>query len=376
MSLIIGVAKSMYLAELQAVNFRSYRQCDCLWHPRLNAIVGANGQGKTNVLDMVYYLSLCKSPGGLPDSASVHHGQEFFTLFGRYDHQGQEHTVGLRNPLTGAKSVQYDGKPCPRLSDHIGQIALVAIYPHDAELITDGGDLRRRFMNVAIAQYSPTYLTSLTALERALAQRNAYLKNDAIQPTLLEALDAQIAPLGTAIHQARMQLCERLNPLFSEIYSQIGAPDERVSLGYISQLNDADYSQLLRGSWDKDRTLMYTTVGPQRDTMDLRINGEPIRREGSQGQQKCFTIALRLALFALLRERCGYPPILLLDDLFDRLDGDRAASLLQLLAEGDYGQIFLTDTKAEQVSTLIAPWAGMGAMYRVQRKALEKERDL
>ena len=121
---------------------------------------------------------------------------------------------------------------------------------------------------------------------------------------------------------------------------------------------------------------MYTTVGPQRDTMDLRINGEPIRREGSQGQQKCFTIALRLALFALLRERCGYPPILLLDDLFDRLDGDRAASLLQLLAEGDYGQIFLTDTKAEQVSTLIAPWAGMGTMYRVQGKALEKERDL
>ena len=244
------------------MNFRSYRQCDCLWHPRLNAIVGANGQGKTNVLDMVYYLSLCKSPGGLPDSASVHHGQEFFTLFGRYDHQGQEHTVGLRNPLTGAKSVQYDGKPCPRLSDHIGQIALVAIYPHDAELITDGGDLRRRFMNVAIAQYSPTYLTSLTALERALAQRNAYLKNDALQPTLLEALDAQIAPLGTAIHQARMQLCERLNPLFSEIYSQIGTPDERVSLGYVSQLNDADYPQLLRNSWDKDRALMHTTVGP------------------------------------------------------------------------------------------------------------------
>ena len=150
--MVIGVAKSMYLAELQAVNFRSYRQCDCLWHPRLNAIVGANGQGKTNVLDMVYYLSLCKSPGGLPDSASVHHGQEFFTLFGRYDHQGQEHTVGLKNPLAGAKSVQFDGKPCPRLSDHIGQIALVAIYPHDAELIADGGDLRRRFMNVAIAQ--------------------------------------------------------------------------------------------------------------------------------------------------------------------------------------------------------------------------------
>ena len=173
-----------------------------------------------------------------------------------------------------------------------------------------------------------------------------------------------------------MQLCERLNPLFSEIYRQIGAPDERVSVGYVSQLNDADYSQLLRNSWDKDRALMHTTVGPHRDTLDLRINGEPIRREGSQGQQKCFTIALRLALFALLRERRGYPPILLLDDLFDRLDSDRAASLLQLLAEGDYGQIFLTDTRAEQVSTLIAPWAGMGTMYRVQGKALEKDRDL
>ncbi len=362
----------MHIEELQAVGFRSYRQLSTTFHPKLNAIVGTNGQGKTNVLDMLYYLSMCKSPTRVPDSAAIRHGEEGFALHGKYrDREGLPSTVSLGLKRGQSKELRYDEQHCPRLASHIGRIPIVAAYPYDNELIADGGELRRKFLNALISQFDGGYLLALSQYERILAQRNAFLKQDQIQDTgLLEIYDCQLAEAALPVWRAREAACQDLAPIFQAYYSALSPEYEKASLAYKSHLHEGSLSDHLREVRQNDQRYQHTTVGIHRDNVEFRLNGYAIRREGSQGQQKSFVLALRLAQFHLLRQRIGHPPIFLLDDLFDRLDSARVERLATVFTDSSFGQVFITDTDPQRVLPLFRQAQGQGLLVKVQQGEL------
>lgn len=343
----------MHLEELQAVGFRSYAQLSARFSSHVNVLVGANGKGKTNVLDMIYLLSMCKLPNHIPDGSCIRHGDRAFSLHGKYttDDGNCEVSLGVRSGV--GKVVKFNGQPYRRLSEHIGRIPLVAVYPHDTNLIDDGGDLRRRFMNAAISQYDQQYLPSLATYERALQQRNRFLRGDLLGgEAFLDVLDILLAEAAQPVYASRAMFCESLNPLFQESYSYLAPEGERVQLEYRSQLHSGDFSSLLRGSREQDMRMQYTTVGLHRDNLGFTLNGYTVRREGSQGQQKTFIIALRLALFRLLRKHIEHTPILLLDDVFDRLDAERVDRLVSYVSGEGFGQVFITDTDENRIGSI------------------------
>jgi len=361
----------MILRELQSVNFRSYPQLSMHFGPGLNAIVGPNGAGKTNVLDMVYYLSLCKSPQGLPDPTTLRHGAERLSLFGRYDTPGGPCTASLTYQPGVGKSVRFNDKPYERLGDHVGRLPLAAVYPHDARLISDGGELKRRFMNFAISQYDRAYLSHLARLEHMVAQRNAYLKRGAgANVTVIESIDAQLVEPSQAVQAARDEFCQALSRPFAECYAAISGSQEAVGIAYQSQLGGEDYLEQLQRARSHDLRVMHTTVGVHRDSMEFTIDGHTARSEGSQGQQKTFLIALRLAQYLLLHQRLGDKPILLLDDILDRLDKGRAQRLLALLGKEPYGQVLLTHCEQREMEELVADYPGDKRIYAAGDNAL------
>lgn len=362
----------MYIEELQASGFRSYRQLATSFHPKLNAIVGDNGQGKTNVLDMLYFLSMCKAPTRIPDTAAIRHGANGFALHGKYRNaEGIPATVSLGLKRGQGKELRYDDKLCPRLAAHIGKIPLVAVYPHDIELIADGGDLRRKFLNALISQFDPTYLPALSQYDRVLAQRNAYLKQQGMHDDgLLRILDAQLEQAAAPIWLARTNVCASLAPLVQRYYQLLSPEGENAELAYKSHLNDAALTALLDEHRASDLRYQYTTTGVHRDNIELRLNGYTIRREGSQGQQKAYVLALRLAQFHLLRERIGAPPIFLLDDLFDKLDTQRVEKLAAIFTGDTFGQVFVTDTDAQRLRPLFEQAHGEGLLLSASNGSL------
>ncbi len=365
---------SIHIRELQAVSFRSYRQLEVALHPGLNAIVGTNGQGKTNVLDMLYMLSMCKAPTRVPDASAIRHGQEGLALHGKYtDPSGQPATVSLAVKRNQGKTLRYDDQPCARLSDHIGRLPLVAIYPHDVELVWDGGELRRKFLNAFIAQFDRAYIHQLAAYERVLAQRNTLLRSDPLDASLLEVYDMQLAQAAAPVHRARTAACEALAPRLADYYARLSPEGEAVGIAYVSPLNEGDLSGQLREARPRDLQRMFTTVGVHRDNIRLELNGHALRNMGSQGQQKTFIVALRLAQYHLLRERLGYAPILLLDDLFDKLDARRVGQLAEVFSGEHFGQVFITDTDPARVRPLFRHRGGEGRLLEARDGRLKEQ---
>jgi len=356
----------MYLKELSVVNYKNIQQAELQFSRKLNCFIGKNGVGKTNLLDSIYYLSFCKSYFNAADILNIKHDQEFFVLQGKYDRQGDEENIYCGLKRGNKKKFSRNKKEYKKLSGHIGLLPLVMISPSDTILIIGGSDERRKFTDSVISQFDRVYLENLVKYNRALLQRNNLLKHFAANRTFdadsLEIWDDQLINLGNKIHKRRSEFIKEVLPVFQKYYKYISKENESVELEYISQLNEAEFSDLIKESLSKDRIIQYTSVGIHKDDLDFKIEGYPIKKLGSQGQKKTFLAALKLAQFEFIKTVNEFMPILLLDDIFDKLDSERVEQIVRLVAENTFGQIFITDTNREHLDSLIQE---AGADYRI-----------
>lgn len=347
----------MHLEELHLVHFKNYTDQSLTLSPQLNCLVGDNGMGKTNVLDAIHYLCVCKSHFGLLDRQVVQHEANFFRVEGQFKRDGKRETIVCTYAPRARKTLSRNRVPYARLADHIGLLPLIMIAPDDTLLIREGSEHRRQFLDILLVQYDPNYLRQLMTYNKVLQQRNAFLKSFRhpleIDTTLLEVYNRQLLEPAAYLHEQRSQMVERLIPLFQTYYKIISGDKEQVSLSYESQLNEHTLVNLFAESQEKDLWLQRTTKGIHKDDLKLLINSYAVKKFASQGQLKSYLLALKLAQYELLRQHCALPPILLLDDIFDKLDQQRVEQLLELLLEREFGQIFLTDTHQDRVATIV-----------------------
>jgi DNA replication and repair protein RecF len=348
----------MYLKKLSLTNFKNYELGELGFSPKINCFVGNNGVGKTNILDAIHYLSLTKSFFNSIDSANIKHGSDFFIIQGTFGKNGDEDTIFCSFQKQKQKVLKRNGKDYQKLSDHVGRYPVVMISPADSALIAEGSEERRKFLNKIISQYDSEYLDCVLSYNKALQQRNKLLRDFAysgkFDEEMLSIWDAQLVRYGTYIHSARENLVRELVPVFNEYYSFITGDREEVELGYRSHLNDADFGGILKNAVQKDRVLEYTTVGIHKDDLIFEMNKFPVKSLGSQGQQKSFLVALKLAKFDYIKRKAGYPPILLLDDIFDKFDADRVEQIIRLVGNHRFGQIFITDTHHDRLQRILS----------------------
>ena len=374
----------MTLDQLHLLFFKNYDEANLTLSPGINCFIGDNGSGKTNLLDAVHYLALTKSAFTALDSQSIKQGADFFVVKGKFTAPLLERPETIQVSLRASqkKILTHDKQPYERLADHIGRYPAVLISPYDTDLIRQGSEERRRYFDSLQSQLDPAFLDLLIQYNGLLRQRNATLKQHpgahGFDTLYLQALDDQLAPLGESLSALRVQFLAEFAPVFQSHYQQLAEGREQVTLDYRSQLPGQSFRHLLLANERKDLALQRSTVGPHRDDFLFLMNGLPIKTYGSQGQQKSFVIALKLAQFELLANRAavalpegqrlpaGGKPLLLLDDIFDRLDDKRIARLLQLVADHTFGQVFLTDTSLERTDQALAGVDSDIRRFRVQ----------
>ncbi len=343
----------MILERLSIINYKNIQEATLELSSKINCFIGHNGAGKTNVLDAVYFLSFCHSAQTTQDSLVIRHDQDFFMLEGKYE----DFTIHCGMKRGGKKVVRRDKKAYQRLSEHIGLIPIVLVSPSDILLIEGSSEERRRLMDVVISQQDPTYIESLNRYNKALQQRNAMLKTEDMEPDpeLMGLWEEQMAREGEAIYQKRQAFVEQLTPLFQQYYETISGGREQVSLRYTSHCQRGPLLEVIQRDRFKDRAVGYSLHGIHRDDLEIMLDGHPMRREGSQGQQKTFVIALKLAQFEFLkRANSQTTPLLLLDDIFDKLDAQRVEQIIQLVASEQFGQIFITDTNRDHIDQILS----------------------
>lgn len=343
----------MYLNRIILSNFKNIAHAEVRFSPKLNCITGENGAGKTNLLEAVHYLSMTKSFLPLQDRFICRYGQSECALHGDYSKEGLPEKIAISVRPDGEKTLRRNDKTLSRLSDHIGLLPIVAVSPTDTSLIQDSGEERRRLMNMILSQTDSQYLMAIKLYNRTLQQRNKLLKEDRLDEGLLEAFTQMLVQYGDPVARQRAALAASLNRWTSEYYSQLSGGKETVSIAYESDALRAPLADVFHDARQRDRVLRYTSVGVQRDDFDFSLNGHPLRKSGSQGQQKTFLTALKLAQFALMRERYGFSPILLLDDVFDKLDMSRVEFLVELVSREDFGQIFITDSNKVRLEKVV-----------------------
>lgn len=335
----------MHLRKLSVINFKNIESAELDFTSRINCLVGDNGTGKTNLIDAIYYLSMCRSALVMTDSQSVRHGEEFFMLEGQYapdDANSQSVMCSFRK--NGGKNVRRNGKEYDKLSDHIGFIPVTIVSPADTFLISDSADERRKYINGFLSQLDKEYLYALIKYNHVLVERNKLLKRGGgFGSDILEILDMQLVQYGELIHSKRAELAAQLAPIVAEYYAVLSGDRERVELSYKSELNNEPFADILRRSLEKDRVMEFTTSGVHRDDLIMKIGGYTLRKYGSQGQQKSFLVALKLAQYTIVSLHKNEKPILLLDDLFDKLDMQRVEKLIELVSGDAFGQIFISD---------------------------------
>ncbi|MCX6272273.1 MAG: DNA replication/repair protein RecF [Bacteroidetes bacterium] len=347
----------MFLQRLTLTNFKNYTSADLSFSEKINCFVGDNGVGKTNLLDAIYYLSFCKSYFNSQDMQNIRHEEEFFAIHGHYLRNGdQPDVVSCLQRRNQKKQFRLNKKEYDRLADHIGLIPLVMVSPSDADLINLGSEERRKYIDGVISQFDKLYLDNLLNYNKALQQRNSLLRQMAetntYQASVLEMWDHQMVNPGKEIHQRRSSFLERFIPLFQQFFEFISEGKEKVDIVYESQLNNNGPEELLKNSVSRDLALRFTTTGIHKDDLVFAIGGFPVKKFGSQGQQKSFLVALKLAQFEFTRRIKGYKPVLLFDDVFDKLDEKRAGQLIKLVGEDNFGQVFITDTHFERIKQI------------------------
>ena len=347
----------MYLSKLSLVNYKNLTQQVFDFKEKINCFVGNNGVGKTNVLDAIYYLSFAKSYFNSVAIQNIRHGEEFFMLEGSYVLEDREEVILCSLKKGQKKIVKRNGKAYEKFSEHIGKFPLVIISPADRDLIVEGSETRRKFIDSVISQQNQSYLKTLISYNKILVQRNALLKYFAANRTFdavnLEVYNQQLIQYGEIIHKQRKKFLEIFIPIFNERYKTISEGKEEVNLVYKSQLLEQDFSSLLEDSLSKDKMLQYTSAGVHKDDLVFEIQNYPIKKFGSQGQQKSYLIALKLAQFDFIKEQSNVVPILLLDDIFDKLDENRVSQLISLVNNDQFGQLFITDTHAERTEEVV-----------------------
>ncbi len=347
----------MFLKKLSLINYKNFDTNSFDFNPKINCLVGNNGVGKTNVLDAIYHLSFGKSYFNPVASQNIRHGEDFFVIDGTYNKAEREENIICSLKKGQKKMVKRNGKPYDKLSEHIGFIPLVIISPADSDLIVEGSDTRRKFMDNVISQSNKPYLQNLINYNKVLSQRNSLLKYFALNSTFdgdtLSIYNDQLHDLGTKIYAERKKFVEAFVPIFISRYNAISNQKEMVNISYKSQLHEKDFRSLLEENITKDRVLQYSSVGAHRDDLLFAIETYPIKKFGSQGQQKSFLIALKLAQFDFIKQLANVTPILLLDDIFDKLDEERVAQIMSLVNHDDFGQLFISDTHVDRTETIV-----------------------
>ena len=372
----------MILDRLSIVNYKNIGEATLDLSPNINCFIGHNGAGKTNVLDAIYYLSFCHSAQTTQDSLVIRHDEGYFMLEGKYLAIGnwplaigQDLTANSQDPITihcgmkrGTKKVfKRDKKAYKRLSEHIGLIPIVLISPSDMLLIEGSSEERRRLMDVAISQQDRSYIESLNRYNKALMQRNAMLKMEDREPDpeIMSLWEEQMAREGEIIFHKREALVQQLIPLFQQFYATISDGREQVSLSYTSHCQRGPLLDIIQRDRFKDRAVGYSLHGIHRDDLEIMLDGHPMRREGSQGQQKTFVIALKLAQYKYLTQGDNLP-LLLLDDIFDKLDANRVEQIIRLVASQQFGQIFITDTNRDHLDLILSHGEFDYKLYHVE----------
>ena len=347
----------MFLQKLSLVNFKNIASQQFDFQQKINCFVGNNGVGKTNILDAIYYLSFAKSYFNSVAVQNIKHGEPFFMIEGDYILNDRQEKIVCGLKKGQKKILKRNGKAYDKFSEHIGQFPLVIISPADRDLVTEGSDTRRKFIDGVISQQNKKYLQDLIAYNKVLSQRNALLKYFAANRTFdavnLSVYDEQLTMYGERIYEVRKTFLEEFIPIFNEKHQVISGANERVNLVYKSQLHDFKMQDLLNKSLEKDKILQYSTTGIHKDDLSFEIGEYPIKKFGSQGQQKSYLIALKLAQFSFIKAQANVTPILLLDDIFDKLDENRVAHIISLVNDDEFGQIFITDTHSERTERII-----------------------
>lgn len=365
----------MILERLHLVNFKSIASASCTFSPKVNCFIGLNGMGKTNLLDALHYLSFTKSHLSITDGLAVRRGQEAAVLEGVYasDH-GDERQLLLQIRPGHRKVLRRNKKEYGRLAEHIGAFPLVIVSPQDYQLILGGSDERRRFLDRQLSQQDSVYLAALSKYQRILEQRNSLLKAQRADDSVLEVLDMQLEQVAPLIYERRELFIRAFIPLFQNYYEAISGGRDGVTLNYRSQLTatEGHCLEVLREARVRDRLLGYTSVGLHKDDLEMLLEGDLIRKVGSEGQRKTYLIALKFAEYTLLSEKNPERPILLLDDIFDKLDAERVERIIRLVGGSDFGQIFITDTNREHLDEIIEGWGQDYRLFQVQEGEVEE----
>ncbi len=361
----------MILKKLAILNYKNIEQTEIEFSSKINCFFGNNGMGKTNLLDAIYYLSFTKSYVNTPDSQIIKNGTDLCVIQGTYDYSAKEEEVFCALRTGQRKQFKRNKKEYEKLSEHIGLLPLVMISPADVELIRGGSDERRRFLDLIISQQDKQYLHALIQYNKALYQRNVLLKNQSRDSSLFEVLELQMEMYGQQVYEKRKQMVEAFIPIFNAYYHKICVYPEAVNLKYVSQLEAGHLKDLLEENRDKDRILSYSSVGVHKDDLEMLLNESLIRRVGSQGQNKTYLIALKLAQFSFLKERGHTVPILLLDDLFDKLDANRVQQIILLVNSEDFGQIFITDTNRKYLVEILCMTSNEYSLFKVDKGKVE-----
>ncbi|MCQ2182479.1 MAG: DNA replication and repair protein RecF [Bacteroidales bacterium] len=342
------------LKKIVVQDFRNIELQELDFSPNINCITGGNGEGKTNLLDAVWYLSMTKSAFNSSDRFNFRHGCDRFALSGTYLMSGgnaSKFSIQVGNG--GEKQIRRDDKPCEKISSHVGLLPIVMVSPADTAMVSESGEERRKFVNSVLSQMDREYLSNVMQYNRLLVQRNRLLKTGMTDDGLLDAFDSRLSAYAGPVHESRRKFTEELAPVVKKYYEKISGGKEFVDIEYRSDLNEGNLADILKESREKDMMLKFTTSGIQRDDFVFTMDESPIRRCGSQGQQKSFLVALKFAQHELMEESCGYPPIMLLDDLFDKLDMERVGNLLKMVATSGFGQIFITDSNKVRLSAIV-----------------------
>ena len=347
----------MHLKTLNLINYKNFKNQTFEFNSKVNCFVGSNGVGKTNILDAIYHLSFGKSYFNPIASQNIKHGEDFFVVDGRYSKDLKEEKIIVSLKKGGKKVIKRNSKSYNRFSDHIGLLPLVIISPVDRDLITEGSDLRRKFIDGVISQNDKIYLDQIIRYNKILFQRNSLLKQFYLSRTFdhdtIEIYDEQLSKIGNLIFNKRKEFLELFTPIFFEKYSIISNNKEKVKLNYKSQLKNHRLQDLLISNIEKDKVLQYTSAGIHKDDIEFLIGNYPIKKFGSQGQQKSFLIALKLAQYEVLKAKSGNSPILLLDDIFDKLDSKRVKQIIKMVNDSNFGQLFISDTDAKRTENVV-----------------------
>jgi DNA replication and repair protein RecF len=347
----------MYLQTLSVVNFKNIREAVIDFSPKLNTFIGDNGAGKTNLLDALYSLSFSKSFFTTVDQFNIMHTEDFFMLQGKYVRNGEDETViyGVQNGQK--KQLKRNGKLYKRMSEHIGYLPLVMISPADSALILSGSEERRKFMDGVISQFCSEYLHDLLRYNRILLQRNNLLRqafsSNRLDEDMLTIYDGELTACGERIHTRRTEFVKNIIPVFQRYYSLISGDSEKVHLIYQSDLSSHPFGELLKNRAKNDLASQYTTTGIHKDDLQLHLESYPLKKLGSQGQQKSYLVALKMAQFEYISLKSGLKPILLLDDIFDKLDKNRVEKIVRMVSGEQFGQIFITDTNREHLDSIL-----------------------